>query len=79
MKVMFYVNDEAVPSEYVFYYHYDNNTGWNCSYWATVLGDWQRNTTVVLKTTLSIYSEIYDGQSYYQPGNYTHQLEVTIP
>lgn len=77
MNVKFYVNDELVPSGKIFYYRYDTNTGWNCGYWATVLSGWKKNSDTTLTTTYTIFSEIYDGNQYYQPGDYTHQLKIS--
>jgi formylglycine-generating enzyme required for sulfatase activity len=79
MTVNFFVNNEQVPTEDIFYYHYDNNTGWSCGFWATVINDWTRDTTINLRTTYTLENEIFDGYSIYPPGEYTHQLEITVP
>ncbi len=79
IRVVFQVNGETVPSNDIFYYQYDNNSGWNCSYWATVVGNWKRDSEYRLVVTYTFSSEVFDGQSYYQPGDYTHDFKVTIP
>jgi serine/threonine-protein kinase len=79
MEVMFFINVEPIRDDCVFYYHYDNNTGSHCGYWATVLGGWQSNTDYELRVTYMIKEQIFDDQNYYQPGEYTHQLVISTP
>ena len=79
LTVSFYVDDEPIPQEKIFYYHYNTSTGWNCAYWATVVGGWSPHTTIRLRLTYTINESIFDGKMHYSPGEYTHLFYVSVP
>jgi serine/threonine-protein kinase len=76
MEVKFYIDDQLLSDNYVFSYDYDNNTGWNCSYWATVFMGLRKNLEVKFDIKYTIREPIHDGQNYFSHGDYTHQLKV---
>lgn len=79
ISVRFFVNGEPIPSENIFYYLYDTNTGWKCSYRAVVIGGWQNNSQVDLKLAYQIQNHINDGRSGYESGDYIHILTIEVP
>ena len=79
IKITFYVNEEVVPKDNVFYYHYDTNTNWNCGYWATVVSDWPRGDRLEMILEYIFDTEVYDGVKNYPAGKYRHILYIDVP
>jgi len=75
---VFMINGEVVPDKYIFDYYYDTNTGWKCNYRAIVLGDWLKNTQVVLQIKRNIAVDVNDGQHNYVSGSYIYELVVSV-
>lgn len=78
MSLEFLINGKAIPKESIFYYQYANDSGWNCSYWATVLGNWESGAEYNLVVSYTFNSEVFDGEESYPAGDYVHCFRTTI-
>ena len=78
ITTVFMVNGEIVPSEYIFDYYYDTNTGWKCNYHATVIGRWPSNVQLILQVKRTFATQINDGQQSYPAGDYIYELNISV-
>ena len=76
VSIQLLLNGEEIPAESIFTYNYDSNSGWKCLYRSTILSGWKQNIQYVLEFRLTIAKELFDGQSRYAAGTYTHKLIV---
>jgi serine/threonine-protein kinase len=77
ISTIFRVNGEKVPDEYVFDYYLDSDSGWKCAYQASVISNFDQNTSINLQVVRILATEIFDGQTTYPVGSYTYELIVS--
>lgn len=78
IETTFLVNDQVVPEKYIFNYNYDTDNGWNCSYHAVILGNWNIKTQYNLQVQRIIKADVSDGVLDYPAGKYTISFSVNV-
>ena len=79
----FMVDDVIVPEDNFRKYRTAGEFGgtsedWSCQAWATILSQWSQGNTVKLSVFYYISRPISDGENNYQPGNYRHDIFVSV-
>jgi eukaryotic-like serine/threonine-protein kinase len=60
------------------YLEYETQSGWPCRRWVVKLSKWSPGSQVLLELNYVLSERIYDGQDYYEAGNYQMILEVKV-
>jgi serine/threonine protein kinase len=58
------------------YLEYETQSGWPCRRWVVKLSNWRPGSRVLLELNYALSERIFDGQDYYEAGNYQMILEV---
>lgn len=77
MRFTFFVDSREIPQDD--FLTYDFIAGrWTCQSWATILTNWQEGSTAVLSVVYKISRPVHDGVGAFQPGEYRHDIVVTV-
>jgi serine/threonine protein kinase len=60
------------------YLEYETQSGWPCRRWVVKLSNWRPGSRVLLELNYALSERIFDGQDYYEAGNYQMILEVNV-
>lgn len=52
--------------------------GWQCRYWSTLLQNWTSGQTVEVEAYYQLAERIFDGENYYEAGNYRQIITVRV-
>jgi len=79
----FMVDDIPVPEDYFLKYKStggfgEAQTDWKCQLWATIVTNWSQGETVKLSVFYTIQRPVSDGDNIYQPGDYRHDIIVSV-
>ncbi len=77
MEFHFLVDDEKIPEEYFLQYPFETEK-WVCQAWVTMLTQWQSKSKTTFSVVLNISRPIFDGKDNYLPGEYRHDIVVTV-
>jgi len=78
ISMEFFVNNEQIPNEYIASSIKDVIPGWQCKYFSTILGGWDKNTQYTLEVSRVILKSISDGNVQYATGTYTRKLIIDV-
>ena len=76
--VQFLVDDTDVSQSNFLIQQYMSTNNWSCQRWTTLLTNWKAGYKVTLTIVYTISRPVSDGDKIYQPGDYRHDLLVTI-
>lgn len=74
----FLVDDTDVSQSNFLIQQYMSTNNWSCQRWTTLLTNWKAGYKVTLTIVYTISRPVSDGDKIYQPGDYRHDLLVTI-
>jgi hypothetical protein len=77
IKFNFMVDDVKIAEENFLKYE-NESKGWKCQTWAIILTQWTQGDTIKLSALYNIPRPMTDGENNYQPGDYRHDIFITV-